>query len=222
MWNCRLSRCSHSSCPPIFVLLQTIYADLLHSLIFQIHFISFPSFAFLIPPSLPLHLSDSPSWCCMHFITFGSTNLKKRRIYANAGLKNECSPQLQCAEESSEAPHYNIFSLLWIRWIIIKNDLWCWNEAEPLLLPANSPNALVAIVDRAGDGDVTSNVSIKQLNKVSWETGRVLFNNNTFIYRVAMWLQGLLWLLLWIDCSHGHGNLRELCNVVIQYNYFVV
>lgn len=105
--------------------------------------------AFLTPPSLSL--SDSPPWCCMHFITFGSANLKKKRIYANAGLKNECSPPLQCAEESSEAPHYNIFSLLWIRGIIIKNDLWCWNEAEPLLPPGNLPNTLVTKhVDRHG------------------------------------------------------------------------
>lgn len=76
---------------------------------------------FLYPNPLPL--PDFPPCCCMHFITFGSTNLKKKRIYANGGLKNECSPSLQCAEESSEAPHYNIFSLLWICRIIIKNDL---------------------------------------------------------------------------------------------------
>lgn len=106
----------------------------------------------LLPHPPPLPLPDSPPWCCMHFITFGSANLKKKRIYANAELKNECSPPLQCAEESSEAPHYNIFSLLWIRGIIIKNDLWCWNEAEPLLLPGNSPNTSVTIhVDRHGD-----------------------------------------------------------------------
>lgn len=129
-----------------------------------------------IPPLLflshPLLLPDSPPWCCMHFITFGSTNLKKKRIYANGGLKNECSPPLQCAEESREAPHYNIFSSLWICRIIIKNDLWCWNEH---LLPGNSTNMLVILhMNRHGDGAITSNLIIKQSDKVMWATGQVV------------------------------------------------
>lgn len=102
-------------------------------------------------PTPLLPLLDSPPCCGMHFITFGSANLKKKRIYANVSLKNECSPLLQCVEESSEAPHYNIFFLLWIHGIIIKNDLWCWSAAEPLL-PGSSPNTFFTIhVDRHGN-----------------------------------------------------------------------
>lgn len=133
-----------------------------------------PVLPLCFPSHPPLPLPDSPPWCCMHFITFGSANLKKKRIYANVGLKNECSPPLQCAEECSEAPHYNIFSLLWIRGIIIKNDLWCWNEAKPLL-PGTSPNTLVSIhVDRHGDRVMTNNLIVKQFDRVRRVTSQLV------------------------------------------------
>ena len=62
-----------------------------------------PSFSSFLPP-LPL----LPGAACTLSL-LAAPKLKKKRIYANVGLKNECSPQLQCAEERREAPHYNIF-----------------------------------------------------------------------------------------------------------------
>lgn len=48
--------------------------------------------------------------------------LKDMWIYANLWLKNEHS--LPCKVQKKGETHYNIFLLLWICRIIIKNDLW--------------------------------------------------------------------------------------------------
>lgn len=115
----------------------------------------------LPPPPLLLLFPVSLPVCCMHFITFGSGNFKKQRIYANACLKNECSSLLLCVEEHIEESHSNIFSFLWIRRIVIKNDLWWWNEAKSLL-PGNPQNALVTVcIDRRGNRVTTSSLIIK-------------------------------------------------------------
>lgn len=149
-------------------------------------------------PTPLLPLLDSPPCCGMHFITFGSANLKKKRIYANSSLKNECSPLLQCVEESSEAPHYNIFSLLWIHGIIIKNDLWCWSAAEPLP-PGSSPNTFVTIhVDRHGNNVITSNLIIKEFDRVGWETGQlVAVKWASSVPAEFVFFYCFVWLLTW-------------------------
>lgn len=109
-----------SLCPATF--LTRLFLSLLVSTFtyFLLPITPFPLSIFYPTPSF---FPDSPTRCCMHFITFGSSTLKKRRIYANGELKNEGTPPLQCAEDSDEVAHYNIFSLLWICRIIIKNDL---------------------------------------------------------------------------------------------------
>lgn len=67
-------------------------------------------------PILPLFLHRPPPSPCVSSLVlhalyhFWQRQLKKKRIYANARLKNECSPPLQCVEESSERL-ITIFSL---------------------------------------------------------------------------------------------------------------
>lgn len=83
----------------------------------------------------PLSLASWFSSLVLHALYhFWQQQLKKGENLCKCGAW-KMSVHLGCNVQRKVAPHYNIFSLLWIRGIIIKNDLWCRNETESLLLP---------------------------------------------------------------------------------------